>query len=410
MVMIVSLSGCAFLGGDNSMVFSCPQLDQYSKSYARIAVVEDLFGDEANLDRGIRPRSDPQDPLVMIIRAKMSDGRVKPLGKTPYTMLLLSGGGQWGAYGAGVMNGLSQKEKMPEPDVITGVSTGSIQSLFVAAGQYEQLRTLYHDTPQKDLINHGGFVSVLAKGSVSTYEPLRAKLLNRLCPDRDCAMLKAIARRNQDLLIGIVEANSGDFKVVNVGKLIRDAVANAQHDDSALPIAAQCVTATVIASSAVPIFDQRIKIRQSQGTASAEHAYFDGGVRHSVFEGYVSEVVQAEDRLGTEWKLYVVRNGPTHVMRDAKIDSDANPYHTALRAYQIIVNESEVMSIAALRLSRPTGPIDFTTANGFDKPDRCVKKTDQPFEQLFMQCLVRYGEARAQDPNGPWRPLGVPHQ
>jgi hypothetical protein len=127
-----------------------------------------------------------------------------------------------------------------------------------------------------------------------------------------------------------------------------------------------------------------------------------------VFDAYFSDAVQAEDPKGEGWKLYVIRNGPTRIAPDAEIDHNPRPDLTALRAYRIIVNESEVMSIAALRLSRPTGAIDFTTANGF--ASKCSKQTDQPFEQSFMKCLVELGEARASSPEGPWRPLGMPRR
>lgn len=59
-------------------------------------------------------------------------------------VLLLSGGGQHGAYGAGFLRGWKSRSDMPMPrfDLVTGVSTGALQAPFAFLGTEQSLDTL----------------------------------------------------------------------------------------------------------------------------------------------------------------------------------------------------------------------------------------------------------------------------
>jgi predicted patatin/cPLA2 family phospholipase len=47
---------------------------------------------------------------------------------------MLSGGGQWGAFGAGYLDQARRNGTLPEFSYVSGVSTGALQSLFVSIG------------------------------------------------------------------------------------------------------------------------------------------------------------------------------------------------------------------------------------------------------------------------------------
>ncbi len=70
--------------------------------------------------------------------------RAKTRGDGTLDILLLSGGGQNGAYGAGFLRGWRTRpdQPMPEFDLITGVSTGALQSTFALLGTGAELDTL----------------------------------------------------------------------------------------------------------------------------------------------------------------------------------------------------------------------------------------------------------------------------
>ena len=70
--------------------------------------------------------------------------RVVTRGDRTLDILLLSGGGQNGAYGAGFLRGWRSRTdaRMPQFDVVTGVSTGALQAPFAFIGNDAALDTL----------------------------------------------------------------------------------------------------------------------------------------------------------------------------------------------------------------------------------------------------------------------------
>ena len=61
-----------------------------------------------------------------------------------YNLLVLSGGGDWGAFGAGVLQGWSRVQgplAMPAFDVVTGVSTGALIAPFAFLGDARSIDT-----------------------------------------------------------------------------------------------------------------------------------------------------------------------------------------------------------------------------------------------------------------------------
>jgi predicted acylesterase/phospholipase RssA len=71
-------------------------------------------------------------------------------GDATLDVLLLSGGGQHGAYAAGFLRAWAQRTSAPAPrfDLVTGISTGALQSPLVLLGTptaYDSLAALYRD-------------------------------------------------------------------------------------------------------------------------------------------------------------------------------------------------------------------------------------------------------------------------
>src|SRR5262249_37371593 len=70
--------------------------------------------------------------------------RVVARGDNTLDILVLSGGGQMGAYGAGFLRGWHSRSgaSMPRFDLVTGVSTGALQAPFALLGTTEALDTV----------------------------------------------------------------------------------------------------------------------------------------------------------------------------------------------------------------------------------------------------------------------------
>lgn len=79
-------------------------------------------------------RSEIRNALLSSLEADLAAGREGRL-----DVLLLSGGGSWGAFGAGFLNGWSSlpanhPQALPRFDLVSGVSTGALMSPFVLIG------------------------------------------------------------------------------------------------------------------------------------------------------------------------------------------------------------------------------------------------------------------------------------
>lgn len=344
------------------------------------------------------------NPLIREMRSLFSVKAEAAVDGQP-AILLLSGGGQWGAFGTGFLKTLHERGRLPDFQLITGVSTGGLQSIFVALGSdeaYAKLERAYSPARERDVVDRGPQALAAVTGAMAGLKPLRRRIEQELCPDlsKPCA-IDQLRRLDKKVLIGFIEARSGDFYYA-------DAVELARIPDKG--VARQCLTGVALASAAMPVFFQQVQINGL--------TYYDGGVRQSVFEGKTGAAAEAllESQRGASGvaslPIFVVRNGPTNVRNDGAADGKADALTAALRAEAIVVNELEVSSIASLRLQHPVGPIWLVTADRWDEfapdpavPDRkCVKPDGVMFDPDFMACLRSYGAAQA-GRDEPWRPL-----
>ena len=193
--------------------------------------------------------------------------------------------------------------------------------------------------------------------------------------------------------------------------------------------AAEALAAATMASSAMPVFHQQLRVAGSDGEALA---LYDGGVRRSVFfdramaavdrevreqmkghalakmAGGATQAAIAQDYEDTAPTVYVVRNGPTVRKRDAAFNTSSGPLKNGQRGYDLLVNESEIGAIAGLRLNNPYGRIMLTSADRYDTfPSNVGEnfKDDEMFKPAFMARLRDLGRHKAERPTGPWWPL-----
>ena len=340
------------------------------------------------------------------------------------------------------MNQLIENGQFPNFAVVTGVSTGALQSLFVGAGLDRQdadgkaireaLAAAYSPARESDIVDRESVQAFAAvTGALANLGPLKRRFEQRICPklyDPGSPMGRAgvcIVQTLRDasgrkVLLGLIEANSGAFGYIDVQELL----APYGDSDKDLAAATQCLAGAALASAAVPVFYQQVRVDGK--------TYYDGGVRQSVFLASVADaqrvagelvrkerarllgkpLAQSAPRTGGD--VYVIRNGPTWLPPDqavmpgypGEIDREADALRAAQRGEAIMVNQLEVSSIAALRLSRPGGAIWFASADGFqnytptyDATIRCGKLKDADrkamFVPPFMKCMMDYGRNRA---------------
>ncbi len=420
-----SLGSCVNLGA-KPMLFECPHIQQF---YAPISVPPEYAALQADGLADILPQARSGKTKEFENRAGISsdaqnipieeDGLYSALMQNEdasaqptriansdgHNMLLLSGGSQWGAYGAGYLSALQKQGNLPKFTTITGVSTGALQAILVGSGDFVELEKQYRIKSQSELVDRGDEQRVINKGYYYDPEKLRIKVENLLCTDANCSRIRTLARNTQTrIFVGAMELATGQFRSFDISAMARAAFPQNGTTPKFSPKQAQnCITAALMGSVAVPVFLRPASING--------RTFVDGGVRYSVYEAGAARIAEAvTEESKRPVTMYVVRNGPT-VLRpdsfvsetDSRYQADAKPDagKNALRSYSAIVNQSEVMAIAALRLSATKADIRYTTANGYYAQKKCVrtkmgeKVNDDMFDPKFMECLMAWGDKKA---------------
>jgi hypothetical protein len=129
--------------------------------------------------------------------------------------LILSTGGADGAFGAGLLNGLSAAGKRPDYAVVTGVSTGALMAPFVFAGpRYDAaLQAVYTHTSAADIFEVGG----TGESFLDTW-PLKDLIAKQITP----ALLADIAaahKAGRRLFIVTTDLDAGRSVVWNMGAI-----------------------------------------------------------------------------------------------------------------------------------------------------------------------------------------------
>lgn len=400
------ISGCVHLDA-KPMNFTCgPLLDGHVETYRpsplfaqiqRDAGYDDLSGKPLTVMRNASTDVVTADDAL--IGALAEKTKINSVDDTTQKVLLLSGGGSWGAFGAGYLRKLSIRDW----DAVTGISTGSLQGLFVAAGDYDRMVTEYRISNEAEVAKPNSIIGLLRKGSQYDITPLRGKVFEYLLTGTsgELPFDRIVRPEAPALFVGMVEASSGDLKVVAVSAIVRKAYANGRPNTEQIGALANCIGGVTLASSSIPV---RLTPVQIDGKT-----YLDGGVRSSVFEAGVAlrlDTANKSAMIRTEADLYVLRNGPTIVFSDerARVNGPANVDirpdigRVGMRGYSTIVNQNELMSIAGLRLSYPKGRIKVMTADGFNHPQypgACGPRPAAIFDPVFMNCLIGWGERKA---------------
>jgi hypothetical protein len=190
-----------------------------------------------------------------------------------YDILVLSGGDDWGALGAGVLKGWSRVQgplAMPEFDVVTGVSTGALIAPFAFLGDAPSLDTVVelYGNPRPDLVKQRWPLYFLpANESFATVPGLEHELRTRV----DLAMLRRIAdvsRQGRFLLVNTTDVDDGGSRVWDVGSEAQRAVENSHIDR---------VHRILLASAGIP---GAFPFREIDGAF-----YVDGGVTGNILYG-----------------------------------------------------------------------------------------------------------------------------
>ncbi len=183
------------------------------------------------LDATTIGRRDSERALLARMKQKQTDYLENRTTEPPtFEVLILSGGGDFGAFGAGFLEGWSSvtdpKWKMPEFDLITGVSTGALLAPFVFLGDEESLRratALYRD-PRSDWISLRGLLFFLPNNrSLLRIDGLKRDIVAEFSMPV-VSRIVAESERGRVLAIGTTNLDFGTQRIWDMGSQGRAAL------------------------------------------------------------------------------------------------------------------------------------------------------------------------------------------
>ena len=258
---------------------------------------EDLLRRRSTADEQSEAARELLGRLVERIKSRYdqdaASGRKEP---PAVDILVISGGGDWGAFGAGFLKGWQKVPSYhplakPEFDVVTGVSTGTLIAPFAFLGDersIEQIVNMYRN-PKKDWVKQRGYLYFLPDNiSFAEVPGLEREIRDHITVD----MLRRIAKAGADgrlLLVNTTELDVGQPRVF-------DLVAEAQRVADSGQI--ERVHNIVLASAGIP---GAFPFRMIDG-----ELYVDGGVTGNIiYGGRIAE----EDSLPALWQKAYPNHG-----------------------------------------------------------------------------------------------------
>jgi predicted acylesterase/phospholipase RssA len=306
-----------------------------------------------------------------------SQGVVGPL--PPAAFLAISGGGDHGAFAAGVLNGWTAAGNRPQFKLVTGISTGALIAPFAFLGPaYDPLlREFYTNTQPREIVRKIPILSALTGESMADTGPLREKLRRHV----NRAFLDAVAaeyRKGRELWIATTDLDNLQRYIWNMTRIA----------SSPAPAAVDLFVSVMLASASIPGAFPPVLVDVEAAGRRHQEMHVDGGTMAQVFVypvGLDFEALAAENDAARERTLYVIRN--------ARLEPEWNEvqrrgYSIAGRAIEGLIRSQGVGDLYRIYLAAQRDGLDFNLAYipaSFNVPRR------EQFDQQYMNALFRVG-------------------
>jgi hypothetical protein len=222
----------------------------------------------------------------------------------PAHMLAISGGGDAGAFAAGVLNGWTQHGTRPTFRVVTGISAGALAApfAFLGSGYDKTLREMATSVGPKDIFRTRTFFAGLLTDGLADSAPLSRLVAKHVTRD----LLDAIAEehaKGRVLMIGTTDLDSGRPVTWNMGVIAT----------SRSPDAVALFRKVMVASMSIPGAVSPVMIDVEVDGKSHQEMHVDGAVINQVFLYPARGLIEFKKAVGQPYvrKLhaYIIRNG-----------------------------------------------------------------------------------------------------
>ena len=336
---------------------------------------------------------DDLDRIVAKARARhqqaIASGSAQPRDRNEH-ILVMSGGGSDGAFGAGLLNGWSQSGKRPKFQVVSGVSTGALIAPFAFLGSdYDPLlKEFYTQHETKDLVQPTILAGIFGGQALSSSAPLAA-LIAKYIDRRTFKKIATEYRRGRYLLVGTTNIDAQRSVIWDMGAIA------AIGTDQALQLFRQVILASASIGGVFP--PVRIAVRVDG--KMREELHVDGGTTDNIVLMPVQVNVSVFDQ-GVKQKpkrhLYVIVNGHLNPEWEA---TKSNAIDIASRSISTLIKQQTIGDVRKLYDFAKRNKIAF---NLMTIPPAFREKSNEAFDKKYMRALYVYGENLART-NLQWR-------
>ncbi|MBA4190078.1 MAG: patatin [Planctomycetaceae bacterium] len=199
----------------------------------------------------------------------------KPAKPSPHKdILVISGGGVYGAYPAGVLYGWTQAGTRPTFDVVTGISTGALVAVFAFLGSSvdAELKQAYTTITDDDVFRKHRIPRALLSSSLADNAPL-VGLLKRYATDSLIQQVAIEHEKGRRLYVGTTDLDVRRGVFWDMGEI---ATRNTQESRDLF-------RKVLLASAAIPGFFPPVPIEVTVNGRRHVERHIDGGVSSSMF-------------------------------------------------------------------------------------------------------------------------------
>lgn len=335
-----------------------------------------------------RPNRDPGPFVAAALESyrreqawQARSGRTGPL--PPASFLAVSGGGDDGAFGAGLLVGWTQAGTRPTFKGVTGVSTGALIAPFAFLGpKYDPvLEQVYTRSTDKDIFRKRGFIGALFSDALSDTTPLK-RLLDHYVTRQMLDEIAVEGAKGRLLLVGTTDLDAREPVIWNMTAIA------ASKDPQALTLFKKIL----LASAAIPAAFPPVMIDVTVDGKRYQEMHVDGGATTQVFL-YPPTVrvgeVSREQNIVRERRLYVIRN--------ARLDPDwasvdRRTLSIAGRAVSSLIQTQGLGDLDQLYFNARRDGIDYNLAY---IPQDFKVKHRKDFDPAYMRPLFETGRRMA---------------
>jgi predicted acylesterase/phospholipase RssA len=313
---------------------------------------------------------------------------VRDLG--PATYLAISGGGENGAYGAGLLTGWSAMGTRPEFKGVTGVSTGALIAPFAFLGpdHDRDLERFYTTIGARDVMTSRGLVSGVLGESLYDSTPLLHLIRGVMTKDMVAAIAREYTEKGRVLLIATTNLDVPVGVIWNIGAIAA----------SGNPDAPELIAKILLASASIPGAFPPVMLDLEAGGERFQEMHVDGGTVAQVvfyppsFSGKdflgdgSSETVRLRQLVARrKLQLYVIRNSRP----GADLETvDRSTLKIVGRAVSTLISTQGIGDLYQLYVIARRDGIDYNVSC---IPASFTDKQREPFDTAYMNRLYKVG-------------------